>query len=97
MSRPRATKESMEAAAREAFRQEVKVRRVYCNMKQSELAEAVGVVPSVMSNLLANPDKINAGRLRKIISVLDIDPMIVLAFLGYNKKDLQNVGGEGNV
>lgn len=97
MSRPRATKESMEAAAREAFRQEVKVRRVYCNMKQSELAEAVGVVPSVMSNLLANPDKINVVRLRKIISALDIDPMIVLTFLGYSKKDLQKAGGEVNV
>lgn len=96
MSRPRATKESMEASAREAFRQEVKVRRVYRNMKQSELAEAIGVVPSVMSNLLANPDKINAGRLRKIIAALDINPMIVLALLGYSKKDLQKAGGEVN-
>lgn len=85
----------MEAAAREAFRQEVKVRRVYRNMKQSELAEAVGVVPSVMSNLLANPDKINAGRLRKIIAALDIDPMIVLAFLGYSKKELSGLQEAG--
>lgn len=44
MSRPRATKESMEAAAREAFRQEVKVRRVYCNMKQSELAVVLWMI-----------------------------------------------------
>jgi transcriptional regulator with XRE-family HTH domain len=88
MSRPRVNPEE---AAREAFKREVKVQRVYHDMKQSELADEVGVVPSVMSNLLANPDKISAGRLRKIIRTLSIDPVIILAFLGYTTKEIQSI------
>lgn len=88
MSRPRI---NAEEAAREAFRTEIKVRRAYCDMKQSELADEIGVVPSVMSNLLSNPDKINAGRLRKIIRALSIDPVIILAFLGYTPKEIQGI------
>lgn len=88
MSRPRINPEE---AAREAFKMEVKVQRVYRDMKQSELADEIGVVPSVMSNLLANPDKISAGRLRKIIRALSLDPTVILAFLGYTAKEIQNI------
>lgn len=87
MSRPRATPET----AKKAFVHEIKMRRTDCDMTQGQLADAVGVVPSVMSNLLANPDKINAGRLRTIVQTLAPDPTIILAFLGYTSKDIKNL------
>lgn len=82
-----------EEAARANFQREVKVCRVYLDMTQSELADAVGVVPSVMSVLLNNPDKISVGRLRTIIKTLGISPKTVLEFLGYTSKDIQNMKG----
>lgn len=89
MSRPRATPETAKAA----FVREVKIRRAYCDMTQRQLADEIGVVPSVMSTLLANPDKISAGRLRTIVQTLAPDPAIVLAFLGYTTKDIQKLKG----
>lgn len=86
MSKPRV---DPEVAAREAFRKEVRVLRAELDMTQRELAGAIGVVPSVMSNLLANPDKISAGRLRKMVQTLRIDPLVMLAFLGYNQKEIR--------
>ena len=52
MSRPRVNPEE---AARANFQREVKVCRIYLDMTKSELADAVGVVPSVMSVLLNKP------------------------------------------
>lgn len=88
MSRPRTNPEEV---AKAGFQREVKVRRVYLDMTQSELADAVGVVPSVMSVLINNPDKISIGRLRKIIKALSLDPRPVLEFLGYTAKDIQKL------
>lgn len=56
MSRPRTNPDD---AARANFQREVKVRRAYLDMTQRELADAVGVAPSVMSVLLNDPDKIS--------------------------------------
>lgn len=89
MPRPRATPET----AKESFVREIRIRRAHIDMTQRQLAEEVGVVPSVMSTLLANPDKISAGRLRSIVQTLAPDPKIVLAFLGYSTKDIQKLKG----
>ena len=91
MSRPRMTPEMAVEAARKDFQTEVKIQRVRCDMAQRELADQVGVVPSVMSNLLANPDKIGVGRLRTIIKVLSLDPIVILRLLGYSDKDIKKL------
>lgn len=88
MSRPR---RSPGAAAQEAFLREVRVQRAELDMTQRELAEAVGVVPSVMSKLLSEPDKISAGRLRSMVATLGISPCVMLAFLGYSQKEIQRI------
>ena len=41
MSRPRQTKESRDAAAKDAFRLEIKLQRVLYDMTQGELADEV--------------------------------------------------------
>lgn len=74
--------------ARQNFLREVKVRRVYENMTQKELADEVGISPPVMSSLLGNPDKITIGRMRTIVTTLKPDMEIVLKLLGYPGKDI---------
>lgn len=92
MSRLRATPETAKAA----FVREVRIRRAHIDMTQRQLAEEVGVVPSVMSALLANPDKISAGRLRAIVQTLAPDPAIILEFLGYSPKDIRKLKEQGD-
>lgn len=80
---------NQDEAAREALRREVKARRAYLDMTQAALARALGISSPVMSELLANPDKISAGRLRAIIRKLNLDPIVVLNFLGYSQKEIE--------
>lgn len=74
--------------ARQNFLREVKVRRVYENMTQKDLAEEVGISPSSMSELMAHPDKITIERLRTIVTILRPDMEIVLKLIGYPGKDI---------
>lgn len=87
MSRPRTNSDK---SASEAFKREVRARRAYLDMTQDELGETIGVCSSQISKLLANPDSISIGRLRKIIQVLDLDPQIILALVGYSQKEIKD-------
>ena len=92
MSRPRANQDTV----RKAFVHEVKMRRTDLEMTQDELGDSIGVSSSQISKLLANPDKISAGRLRAIVQTVAPDPAIVLAFLGYPTKITQRLKGDTN-
>jgi hypothetical protein len=78
-----------EEAAREAFRREVKIRRVCCDMTQQALGNELGLSSSWMSEMLSDPDKISVGRMRKIVRALKPDPAVILSLLGYPAKDVQ--------
>lgn len=86
MSRPRS---NSPIESRKAFITEVKVRRTYLNMSQNDLGKILGISPARVSGLLSNPDELTVGRLRKIIQTLSLDPMIVLTFLGYDRKTIK--------
>ena len=88
MARPRS---NSPIESRKAFITEVKVRRTYLNMSQKDLGKILGISPARVSGLLSNPDELTVGRLRKIIQTLSIDPVIVLAFLGYDQKTIKSV------
>lgn len=94
MSRPRQTKESRDAAAKDAFRLEVKIQRLHLDMTQGELADCADMDRSVMSRFLADPDKFTIGRMRKIIHALDLSPLTILALLGYEPRVIQNINKE---
>lgn len=81
---------------RQQFIQEVRVRRAYQNMTQRELAGEVGIAPSAMSQLLADPDKISIGRMRTIVQTLSINPEIILKIIGYTAKEINQFKGESN-
>lgn len=88
MSRPRVNSEEV---ARAAFLREIKVKRAMYDIRQRDIADELGLAPCTMSSLLSRPDDISIGRLRKIIAMLHLDPMIVMAFLGYSPKELKQL------
>lgn len=89
MSRPRRTKESREAEAKDAFRLEVKLQRVRLGMTQGALANEVDMDSSVLSKCLSEPDKLSVERLRKIAQALNMDPLIILGLIGYDPVKIQ--------
>lgn len=86
MSRPRMTPEMADDKARKDFQKEVKHRRVELDITQKDLGEQVGVSAPSMSELLSDPDKLSVGRLRRLVRVLDLDPVTVLRLLGFDTK-----------
>ena len=89
MSRPRMTPELAAEKARKDFQLEVKLQRVKYDMSQRELGQAVGISAPMMSELLADPDKLSVARLRGIIRALNVDPLIILRLLGFTDKALK--------
>ena len=95
MSRPRMTEALRQEKAVEGFRKEVRVRRAHYDMTQAALAEAIGMDKAVLCQNLKTPDKLTVGRLRGMIRALDLDPLAVLALLGYDEKTINNLAREG--
>ena len=92
MSRPRMTPELAAENARKDFQKEVKLQRVKFDMSQRELGAAVGISAPLMSELLADPDKLSIARLRSIVRTLSLDPSTILRLLGFTEKELRAYG-----
>ena len=90
MSRPRVNPVD---AAKSDFRREIRVQRARLDMTQDQLGDSIGVCRSQISKLLADPDSIKVGRLRGIVAAIDPDPAVVLALLGYSKRQIENFKG----
>ena len=86
MSRPRGYADEQR---KKAFTKAVKVARTKMDIRQSDLAEVIGVQGSRASVLLNNPDSISVGRMRKIIEALDLDLQTVAGLLGYTPKQIR--------
>ena len=82
-------------AARDGFQREIRVKRAELDMTQKLLGDRIGVCPSQMSKMLSDPDSIDVGKLRQIVAVLDPDPCVVLALLGYSSKAINKIRKEG--
>ena len=91
MSRPRMTPERANDMARKNFQKSVQHKRLDMDMAQWELAMQLDLGPSGLSAQLANPDKIPVGRLRRIIQILHLDPMVILALVGYTDKEIKQL------
>ena len=91
MSRPRVTPEMAAGTARLNFRKAVQHGLIENGLRQKELGQMLDIGGSAMSAQLGEPDKIPVGRLRKIIQILHLDPMVILALLGYTDKDIKQL------
>lgn len=92
MSKPRRTDQT----DKEQFVLELKLRRVACGLNQNDIGTVLNLSPSRVSGLLADPDALTIARLRKIIKAILPDPIVVLAFLGYDQKTLNRLKERGS-
>lgn len=83
MSRPR---RSPEQKAQDCLRKEIKSRLAYLEMEQKALAEHLDVSEGTVSMMLKNTDLIKPQRMRQLVGYLQLDPLAVLRFCGYDEK-----------
>lgn len=71
------------------FERHLRTQRAYYGLDtQGNLANAVGISQATVSNHIRDFWKVQMGVFKKYIKALHIDPMEVLLWLGYSKKDI---------
>ncbi len=91
MSRQRINRAVAEEKARNEFKAEIRRQRAGYEIRQSDIACELGIKGPMMSVLFSNPDKFTVERLRIVISMLHLDPKVVLCFLGYSEKEIKQM------
>lgn len=87
MSRPR---KAPEDHADDKFRREIRVKQGYYDlMTQTELAVSCDIPQSTLSKRIAKPENFTVAELRKLVSTITPDPLIILGLLGYSTKDIK--------
>lgn len=81
--------------AAEDFRREMRSRMGYYDLSQSDLAGQTVLSQSTISTRMRDPNSITVGELRSLIKVLKLNPRIVLALLGYSKKEIKEAVENG--
>ena len=85
------TPATLEREALETFMGEVNAQRWrYGYRSYRSLGDALGIAMSTANEYCNNPDGIRLGTLRKMVRLLKLDPMVVLAALGYTSRDIRN-------
>lgn len=77
--------------AAEDFRREMRSRMGYHDFSQRDLADKTIMSQTTISNRLRDPNDITVGELRSLNKALGLDPTIVLALLGYSKKQIKEL------
>ena len=62
---------------------------------QESLSNVLGCCQATVHNFLRSPETISLSRLRQLVKVLKLDPLVVLKALGYSEKDLRARFREG--
>ena len=62
---------------------------------QASLSRELGCCQGTVSNFLQDPGTIPLSRLRQLVKVLRLDPLVVLKALGYSEKELRSRLREG--
>lgn len=76
----------------EDFANAIRSELISKGLQQHDLAVELGVSDATLSQLLKNPNKLSADRIRVIVQFLNIEPMVLLIFCGYDRKNL--LGGK---
>lgn len=80
-----------EESAKEAFLREIRTKQGYYNLRtQRELAESAGVSQTTIGRRIREPDDFTVAELRGVVTAINPDPAIVLALLGYSRKEIRN-------
>lgn len=75
--------------AAEDFRREMRSRMGYYDLSMGDLSGQTVLSKSTISKRLGDPNSITVGELRSLVKVLKLNPRIVLALIGYGKKEIK--------
>ncbi|MBQ9838983.1 MAG: hypothetical protein IJO56_05805 [Oscillospiraceae bacterium] len=79
-----------ERYAEEDFRREVQTQQGRRGlMSQQSLADASGIPRPTLRKRLLQPDGITVAELRKMVTAVSPDPLVVLTLIGYSKQDIR--------
>lgn len=87
-------RQKAEVYCNQDFSKVILSRLALLGLQQHDLAVHLGVCDGTVSLMLKNPQKIPTERLRMIIAFLDLDPMDVLLFFGFRKKQIREKMGK---
>lgn len=80
-----------ERDARKDFRMAIEHARTDAEIRSDRgLAEAAGIPHTSFWRLLQEPENMTLGQLRKLLKTIPIPASAVLAFVGYDRKEVKN-------
>lgn len=84
------TQLTIEREAIDALRGELNAQRWrYGYTSFKSLGDALGIAMDTANTYIKRPEQIRLGTLRQIVKILKLDPMIVLAAIGYSQRDIK--------
>lgn len=78
-----------ERYAKEDFLQEIRTKQGRANLMNCKaLSDVSGIPYQILLRRLQQPECFTLGEIKKLIKALRLDPITLLLFVGYAKKDL---------
>ena len=79
-----------ERDARTAFQKAIEHARTDAEIRNTKgLAEAVGIPYTSFWRMIQDPEKITLGQIRKMLKVIPLPAAALLAFVGYERKEVK--------
>ena len=77
--------------ARNDFRKAIEHARTDAEIRNTKgLAEAVGIPYTSFWRLIQEPEKMTLGQLRKLLKTIPLPATAILAFVGYDRKEVKS-------
>ncbi len=87
-------RQNAEAYARKDFQKAIGKAQVEAELTQKKmLAEVTGIPYATLWRRLENPEELSLVQLRQLLAVLPIPAEALLAFVGYQTKDIKKLEG----
>lgn len=80
--------------ARNAVEKHILMNRTNQGLRQHDIAVELDLSDGATSRLMHNLDELTADRIRKLVRFLDLDPVVLLRWLGYTDKQIKSINKE---
>lgn len=88
---PRIRQKAEEYAQADLMR-EIRKGQGACNLMNCRaLSDACGVPYQTLRRRLNDPDNMTLGEMKKLIKVIKLNPLVLLIYLGYSRKEIKDL------
>lgn len=91
---PKLRKLCPDLEARNAVAKHILMNRTDQGLRQHDIAVALNLSDGATSQLMRNLDKLTADRIRMLVRFLDLNPVVMLRWLGYSDKQIKSINKE---